>query len=224
MRRILFFIALGFSVASFAQNETNKLVGDFNTIKVFDLIEVQMIPSTENRVIVTGQNVDEVKIINDNGTLKIRMELEERFDGNDTFVKVYFTNISTIDANEGAYITVSEVLTQDSLELRAQEGGHIKLDMAVSTLKIKAVTGGIVKAAGTVHNQDVTINTGGEFHAQDLVSHTTEVSISAGGEAQIYATQKANIKITAGGDVYVYGNPPEFKKKTVVGGRVHRIN
>lgn len=224
MRRIFLFIAFGFSLVTFAQNETDKLVGDFDTIKVFDLIEVEMIPSSENRVIVSGQYVDEVKIINDNGTLKIRMELDERFDGNDTFVKVFYTSISTIDANEGSYITVKETLTQDSIELKAQEGGHIIVDLSVSNLKIKAVTGGIVKAKGTVHNQDVAINTGGEFHAEDLVSHTTKVSISAGGEAQINATQKADIRITAGGDVYVYGNPPEFKKKTVVGGRVYRIN
>lgn len=98
------------------------------------------------------------------------------------------------------------------------------MGMTVSSLKIKAVTGGIINARGSVQNQEVTINTGGEYDGQGLVSYSTTVKISAGGEAQINATQKADVKITAGGDVYVYGNPPEFKKKTIVGGRVHRIN
>ncbi|MEP2936540.1 MAG: head GIN domain-containing protein [Gilvibacter sp.] len=224
MRRILLFIALSFSFSVFSQNEVNKSVGEFDTIKVFDLIEVEMIQSTEDRVVVSGRNVDEIKIVNDNGKLKIRMELDGRFDGSDTFVKVYFTGVKTIDANEGARITLAETLAQDDLELKAQEGGKIKLTLAATTLETKAVTGGIIEVEGTVHLNDISVNTGGVFNGKELESHTTKINVSAGGDAEIFATQKADIKITAGGDVYVYGNPPEFKKKTVVGGRVYRIN
>ena len=36
---------------------------------------------------------DDVKIINQNGKLKLRMEIDTRFQGEDTYIEVYFKNI-----------------------------------------------------------------------------------------------------------------------------------
>ncbi|MDC7996824.1 head GIN domain-containing protein [Gilvibacter sediminis] len=222
MKQIITLIVLVFTSQIFAQ-EINKEVGDFNTIKVFDLIEVNMIPADENRVVVKGRDVDYVKIINDNGKLKIRMEIDRRFNGDDTFVEVYFKNIETIDANEGSYITVNETLTQDDLELRAQEGGTIKVGLDVKRLKARAVTGGILETSGKTEWQEVTLNTGGIYEGQELITSYTKVTIAAGGEAEIHAKDKAELKVTAGGDIYVYGEPAELKKRTFAGGRIERM-
>lgn len=208
---------------SIQAQEVNKQVGDFSMLKVFDLIEVNMIPSDENRVVVKGEDVDYVKIINDNGKLKIRMELDRRFNGDDTFVEVYYTNIETIDANEGSFITVNETVIQNDLELRAQEGGHIKIGLDTKRLEVRAVTGGIVETYGKSEYQDVTLNTGGIYEGEELITQYTKVTIAAGGEAEVHAKEKAELKVTAGGDIYVYGEPAELKKKTFAGGRIQRM-
>ncbi len=223
MKKILLILSLLVTTLSFAQREINKAVGEFSVIKVFDLIEVNMIPSSENKVIIKGQDTDQVKIINDNGKLKIRMELDQRFNGDATFVEVYYTNIEVIDANEGAFITVNETLKQDEIELRSQEGGQIKVGLEVDNLEVRAVTGGIIETSGIAKYQDVTINTGGIYEARDLVTKNTKVTIAAGGEAEVNAQEKANLKVTAGGDIYVYGDPAELKKKTFAGGRIKRM-
>ncbi len=224
MKKILITLSILVSTLSFAQREVSKDIGEFSMIKVFDLIEVNMIPSNENRVVIKGQDTEQVKVINDNGKLKIRMELEQRFNGDATFVEVYYTSIDVIDANEGAFITVNETLNQDQIELRSQEGGHIKVGLEVDNLEVRAVTGGIVETSGTAKYQDVTINTGGIYEARELVTKSTKVTIAAGGEAEVKAQEKAELKVTAGGDIYVYGDPTEFKKKTFAGGRIKRMN
>ena len=67
------------------------------------------------------------------------------------------------------------------------------------------------------------MSTGGVFNAQEFTTEFTEVSISAGGEARVNASEKVDIKIKAGGDVFVYGNPNLIDEKRVFGGRVKRM-
>ena len=89
---------------------------------------------------------------------------------------------------------------------------------------IRAVTGGIVKASGLAKNQTVVINTGGIFEGRELRTSTTDVKISAGGEADVFASELVDVNVRAGGDVHVYGNPQTVNKRTFVGGRVYIKN
>lgn len=208
------------SIAAFAQRSVTKDVGDFDELKVFDLIEVNLIQSNENKVVIKGDHTDDVKVINQNGKLKLRMEIDTRFQGEDTYIEVYFKSIRAIDANEGAYIVGNEMIEQDKIELRAQEGGRIKVGLTVDHTKIKAVTGGVVKASGLSKSQEVQLNTGGIFEGRDLLTKDTKIGITAAGEADINASNRVDVRVTAGGDVNIYGNPKDVNKKKLAGGRI----
>lgn len=209
------------SLSLFSQRIVDKQVGNFKEVKVFDLIEVNLIHSDENKVLIKGKNVDDIQIVNNNGKLKIRMQLDKIFTGEDTFVEVYYTNLDVIDGNEGSRITSNEQIKQNTIELRTQEGSKIKVGLDVAYAKIRAVTGGIIEASGLAKSQDVVINTGGIFEGRSLKTENSKIKISAGGESEIYATESVDITIRAGGDVDVYGNPKEVNKNTFAGGRVH---
>ena len=179
-----------------------------------------MIQSDENKILIKGKKTDDIKWVNKDGTLKLRMQLDKKFTGEDTFIEVYYTNIDVIDANEGAQITCNEMVSKTKIELRAQEGAKIKIGMDVAIAEFKAVTGGIIKASGLAKNQSIVINTGGIFEGKDLHTSITDIKISAGGEAAVYASDKIDVKVKAGGDVTIYGEPKEVNKKTFIGGRV----
>tara|TARA_R100000306_G_scaffold1446_4_gene4056 strand:- start:9918 stop:10592 length:675 start_codon:yes stop_codon:yes gene_type:complete len=210
--------------SAFSQRMVEKNIGDFDELKVFDLIEVNLIPSEENKVVIKGENTESVKIINDNGKLKIRMQLDERFNGEETFVEVHYTEIDIIDANEGAIIVANEAISQNKIELRSQEGAKIRVGLKVNYVEMKAVTGGIIEASGLAKSQDITIRTGGIIEAMDLQTQDTNLKLFAAGEAEINASEKATIKVTAGGDVTVYGNPKEVKKKSFAGGTIRIVD
>ncbi len=221
MRTLLIaMLVLGLGTAS-AQQMIDREVGDFHEIKVFDLIEVNMIQSDQNRIVIKGDRAGDIEFVNRDGVLKLRMEFEKKFRGEDTLIEVYYTDIQVVDANEGARITCNEMIEQDRIELRAQEGARIEVGMKVRDAEIRAVTGGMVYASGLATNQVITLNTGGIFEGRDLKTETSSIRVSAGGEAELFAREEVDIQIRAGGDVYVYGNPKRVQKDRIFGGRIY---
>jgi len=223
MKHIILIAALILTTTFFAQSPIIKEIGEFNEVKVFDLINVKMIKSDKNQVVIEGANRRNVEVLNKNGTLKIRMELEESYDGNDVQILLYYTAVDVVDANEGAEIKIDDTIDQFDIKFKAQEGGEITANIASTYVNVRAVTGGIIKLTGQSKNLDVTIYTGGVFDGEELKTENTEVSINAAGEAKVNASEFVEVRVRAGGDVYIYGNPKEIDKKTVLGGRVKRM-
>tara|TARA_R110002050_G_scaffold152670_3_gene280188 strand:+ start:2777 stop:3421 length:645 start_codon:yes stop_codon:yes gene_type:complete len=214
-------MTIGFTIN--AQDTIEKTIGEFSTVKVFDLIHVKMIESDENKVIISGKNRKDVEVVNNNGKLKIRMNLEESYDGNDTVVELYFTSVDIIDANEGAKVTLKETLKQYEVDLRTQEGAEITVSLETTYANFRAVTGGVINITGSSKNQDITIYTGGVFNGEEFITENTEVSINAAGEAYVNATETVDVRIKAGGDVFIYGKPKEINENTLLGGRIKRM-
>lgn len=212
---ILLVTALGL-----AQNPITKNVGDFTEVKVYDRIVVNLVKSDENKVIISGEDASQVQVLNKDGKLKIRMDFGLIFDGNRTFVHVHYNNLEIIDGNEGAEITSNELIEQDEIEIKMQEGARIKVGLQVREVNFRAVTGGIIDASGIAQQQDITVNTGGSFEGMDLKTERADIFVQAGGEVEAYASKKVDIVIRAGGDVIVYGNPEEVKRKRTFGGRI----
>ncbi len=217
----LFMVALVF-VSTFAISQNREeTVPQFDEIKVFDLIEVELISAEENKVVITGTNVDDVKVeVDDENILKIRMELDTRFNGNDTKVKVYHTGITILDANEGADITSAETFKQKDIVIRVQEGGEVNVTLNCENGEFKSVSGGSIQVSGTIGIQKIIVNSGGGFRGEDLKSQTTEVNVTAGGVADVNATENVEAKVTAGGTINIYGNPKNIKKKKRLGGKI----
>jgi len=224
MKRLFIFGMVLFSTATFSQRIIDTEVGEFDKIKVFDLIEVNLIQSDENRIVIKGRKVDDIVWMNRNGVLKLRMRLDKKFQGEDTMIEAHYTNLDVIDGNEGAKITCNELVKKNKIELRVQEGALIRIGMDVDFADVRAVTGGIVQASGLAKNQTIVINTGGIFEGKDLKTSSTDVRISAGGEADVFASDQVDINVKAGGDVYVYGKPKKVNKSTFIGGRVRIVD
>jgi len=79
-----------------AQNPKEKGVGDFTEVKVFDRIEVNLVKSDVNKVEITGDDIDDVEVINKDGKLKIRMKFNKIFNGDRTFVAVHYTKLDIL--------------------------------------------------------------------------------------------------------------------------------
>lgn len=223
MKKFLFAIVLLVAATQIGQAQTEKILGDFNELKVYDRIEVDLINSDENKVIITGQNTEDVVIINRNGTIKIKMSIRKAYDGDRTTVELHYKKLDKIDVNEGAFVSSNDIFSQFELELDAQEGGNIKLMVEdITYLEAKAVTGGVIRVSGNTKNQNIDLTTGGSFLGKALESESAKVLIRAAGEAHVKASEKVNVKVRAGGNVYIYGNPKLVEENTVFGGKIIR--
>jgi len=221
MKTIYSILLFCITITLTAQNGQDKVVGEFKEIKVYDRIEVELIKSDKNKVVVSGKNSEDVVIVHKKDVLKIRMTLEESFDGDQTTVKVYYTTIEIIDSNEGAVVKSREAIEEFELEIRAQEGGKVRLNVkALKFLDIKTVSGGSIEVSGDSKNQTVDVNTGGSYDGEELITEKTTVTINAAGVAHIHATEEVIAKVRAGGSVYVYGNPKKVDENTFLGGKI----
>lgn len=220
MKTAITAILLLFVSFTHAQTPIELTIPQFNTIKVYDLMTVNLVKSTENKIIITGRDAQDVEYVLKNDLLKVRMKTDKIFDGGNTFVHVYYTNIDVIDGNEGAVITSNEMIEQPQLSIMVQEGARVKAGLKIDNLKLRAVSGGIIEASGTATYQEVVVNTGGIIENHKLVTDYTTVKVQAGGEVEVHATKSVDVNVRAGGDVIVTGSPEKVSKKTLFGGSI----
>jgi PIN domain nuclease of toxin-antitoxin system len=220
MKKLLFSLLL---ISSLTYAQTEKKVGDFHKVTAFDQITVELIASEENRVELSGINSEEIEVVNNNGELKLRMPLTKLLKGNQVKAKVYYTDLDAVEANEGSQISNEASIQSTNFDIIAKEGAKIDISLDVAKATVKITSGGIVKTEGTAKNQDVVVSAGAIYEGKDLVTEQTSISINAGGEAAVFATQLVDAKARAGGEIMIYGNPTQVNKKTFAGGRIKII-
>lgn len=201
-------------------SQVTRNLGDFNALRVFDKINVQLIPASENKIIITGERADEVQIVNKNDELKIRMPFPKLLSGDDITIKLYFKRIESISASEQSSVYCEETFEETLLDLNVKEGAIINVDLDVDKVNVIANSGGIIELSGKASNQDVVITSGGILKSSKLQTSQTSINVSAGGKAEIYATTLVDVKVKAGGSVYIYGKPKQINKQTFLGGTI----
>lgn len=213
------------SAGVFAQKENTKELEKFTELKVYDRIVVSLVKSNENKLVITGDDKDEVNISNKNGLLKIKMEFDNFLDGNEAKATLYYTEeLALLDANENAKIRSDETIKGDRVEIKTQEGGKIDLKINIKDLYTKSISGGEVTLTGSADKQEVMVNTGGKTYNKQLDTNETTVVVNAGGRADVKATDKVTAKVRAGGSIYIYGNPKSIEKDKVFGGKIKEMD
>tara|TARA_R110002167_G_scaffold231328_7_gene436568 strand:+ start:9475 stop:10158 length:684 start_codon:yes stop_codon:yes gene_type:complete len=227
MKQKILLLVLLLTGIHFSISQDNKITQEFDKfkeVKAFDGLSINLIKSDVNKAVISGENTKKVAIVNVDGVLKIRMQLDKIFSGYRTFIDLYYTEkLVVIDVNEDARITSQEVIKQDVLELKAQEGGELVINAEVEQLLVKTVTGGHIQTSGSSDLQDVAINTGGVYKGKDFKTKFSTVNVNAGSRAEINATDYVKATVKAGGEVLVYGDPVKMDEKTVFGGSVTRM-
>jgi hypothetical protein len=222
MRKIL--ISSIFLVSQFIFAQTEKKVGDFNKVTAFDKIDVNLVASTENKVVLTGANSQEVELVNKNGELKIRMPLTKMLSGDAISATVYYKKLDAVEANEGSRVASKEKITAINFDIICKEGSEIKLtNLQVDRLQVRTSAGSIVTVKGSVKNQDILSNSGGKYDGQDCITEQTVVTVNAGGMAHVYATDLVDAKTRAGGEIIIYGKPKQINEKKIAGGTIEQV-
>lgn len=220
MKKIAFVILLLINQLAISQR-TEKL-GTFSKITAFDQIDVWLIPSSESKIILAGEGAEEVEIINKNGELKIRMPLTKLMKGDNVSATVYYESIDAIEANEGSRIASDATLKGTLLNVIAKEGAEIQLITEVTSLKVKASNGSSVTIDGKATNQDIILNSGAMYFGSKLATSITTITVNAGGDADVNASELVDAKVRAGGLITVFGKPKQINQKIIAGGRIEQ--
>ena len=220
MQKVVLVVVFFLSQLGFSQNSVTKKLGDFTKVTSFDQIDVLLVPSNENKIILSGEGANEVELVTKNDELKIRMPLTKLLKGESISATVYYKNIDAVEANEGSRIASEATFNSINFDIIAKEGSEIKLKLDVERVSIKASDGSKIDVEGNATNQEVLVNTGGIYDAKQLRSKLISITVNAGGEAAIFATDFVDAKVIAGGNIEIFGKPKQINQKVIAGGTI----
>ena len=226
-KKIICVCFLILSHVTFSQTVVSKNLGDYTILKVYNGIEVELIKSADQRLEITGEKSEMVKIKNVNDILKLSLPFSLKPENNaadgKVLIKLYYNqNIAIVDANEGATITGKD-FNQDKLEVNSQERAFINLTSKVKYLIVRTSTGGIIKLTGTTENQEVDVDLYGIYNGYGMqTTGNSTVKAGTGAKAEILAGKTLSAKVSFGGSIFYKGNPEFVKDKKVIGGIIQK--
>jgi len=205
----------------FGQAKQN--VGDFSSVVATDKIQVELIKSNESLVTFEGQNHENVKVVNTNGALVLKMNTLNMLQGGNISVKVYYKSLKNIEAKKGAkvFATSNNVVSSEQLKLYASEGGLVDLYADAKNAEVKVTSGATVALYGKADRQEIISNFGGKYEGKDFKTKTTIVTVNGGGKAEVNVVDSIETKTRGGGTIDVYGKPEQRVEKKMAGGTVN---
>ncbi|CAL2088449.1 head GIN domain-containing protein [Tenacibaculum sp. 190524A05c] len=225
MKHFLYIPILLCTLICNAQTTITKSLKDFEVLKVYNGIDIELVQSEKQELIITGEKAEKVKVKESGKTLKIMMRFPETTaDGKVKAVLYFNKDISTIDANEGVTLTCKN-LDQGHVEVKAQEGAFVNMVVNTKHLTVKGSSGGVIKLTGKTKNETVKLDLGATYHGYKLeTENQTNVKAGSGSKAEILAGESLEAKVTFGGTILYKGEPEFFSEKKVIGGTVEQRN
>jgi len=206
----------------FSQIEKN--IGDFQELRVLDGINVVLEKSTENKIKITGDNSENVVVINKSGTLTLRMQLVKKLKGQNTVIKLkHRSTIFLIESKQSASVISKDTLKQPTLYLKAASGGQMTLSLQTEKTTASVNSGGVINIKGTTFSFESSAKSGGVVKANEFLSNQTKASVSSGGLCKAYGRDVFEAKASLGGAIDVYGNPKSLNQTISLGGSIKEI-
>lgn len=206
--------------------EYERLVnlGEFINLKIYSGIEVKLIPSNENKLLISGEDRMDVVAKNKGQTLKIRHSLEHIFNPTFTYVEIYHSEeLDYISLYQGAKLKADSIYKQTSISLKIQEASEAELKFEGEKLTSIVNSGGKLFLSGKATTHHSSVSSGGSCEGETFETEQSKVNVTAGGLSYINATELVEAKVTAGGIIRIYGNPKKTVTNKSIGGQIFEM-
>ncbi len=227
----------GLAIASFSQKTINddnaqkRNVGSFHGIDVATGIELTLTKGATEEVAVSASEIEfRDKIVTEviNGILKIHYEtksgaINRKHENKHLRAYVSYTALDELSITTGAEIKMDGTLEATTLKLRANTGGLMKAEVKIGDLDVDQSTGSKITLSGKVGNLGAEGDTGSKFMGEDLTTDTLNAEMSTGAGIYIYVEKELNVKANTGGYIKYKGNAGIREIKTNTGGSVSKI-
>lgn len=222
MKKIIYILAL-VVLPNLLSAQTERKIGDFQKLSVYDGINVELIKSDTNRVEINGKNTAYIVVKNKNGDLKIRLSVERRFSGNRTKVSVFYKNLYSVISHEGANVFSKDTINQADLNLKANSGSRQNMIVKLNTLQATATAGAKINIKGLAKYQDLSATTGAEIMASKVQNEEANVVSTTGALIDVSTTKDLKVNSKIGGIINVHTKTDKITEKISVGGAVNYL-
>ena len=222
MKKIIYILAL-VVLPNLLSAQTERKIGDFQKLSVYDGINVELIKSDTNRVEITGKNTAYIVVKNKNGDLKIRLSVERRFSGNRTKVSVFYKSLYSIISHEGANVFSKDTINQADLNLKANSGSRQNMIVKLNTLQATATAGAKINIKGLAKYQELSATTGAEIMVSKVENEEANVVSTTGALIDVSTTKDLKVNSKIGGIINVHTKTDKITEKISVGGAVNYL-
>ena len=222
MKKIIYLMAL-VVLPNLLFAQTERKIGDFQKLSVYDGINVELIKSDTNRVEINGKNTAYIVVKNKNGDLKIRLSVERRFSGNRTKVSVFYKSLYSIISHEGANIFSKDTINQADLNLKANSGSRQNMIVKLNTLQATATAGAKINIKGLAKYQELSATTGAEIMVSKVENVEANVVSTTGALIDVSTTKDLKVNSKIGGIINVHTKTDKITEKISVGGAVNYL-
>ena len=222
MKKIIYILAL-VVLPNLLSAQTERKIGDFQKLSVYDGINVELIKSDTNRVEINGKNTAYIVVKNKNGDLKIRLSVERRFSGNRTKVSVFYKSLYSIISHEGANVFSKDTINQADLNLKANSGSRQNMIVKLNTLQATATAGAKINIKGLAKYQELSATTGAEIMTSKVENEEANVVSTTGALIDVSTTKDLKVNSKIGGIINVHTKTDKITEKISVGGAVNYL-
>ncbi len=185
-----------------------RSVSNFTGLNVSNAfeVEVKIGAVTEVRVEADDNIMRYVRTEVSGNTLTIKVE--DLHNINNVHLKAYVTMpvLSSIDASSAADVKVLDAIKgTGKLSFNASSAADIEADVEAPEVEAEASSSGTVKITGKTKTYKAQASSGANIKTADLLSETTNVNVSSGADADVYASVSLTAEASSGGNVNYRG-------------------
>ena len=221
-KNFLWFFLIGFfSLMGQREDRKRLAIRSFEKLKISSNIEVNLIQSEANMLLVYGQNSDNITVSIKNRELKINLIGGNILNTEKTKIDLYHrSKIEKIVVKKGASLSSKDPFKQEKLMIEARTNGNISLELFAKKIKTKISLGGRVYLKGKADSHELEINTSSICEAENLETTQTVLTSKAGAFAYIKSKTLLEAKIY-GGVIREFGNPKKRNIENRFGGKIY---
>lgn len=221
---LLLFTSCHFTTGSGNIITENRQVGSFTGIDVSNAFDVEVkIGAAEAVRIEADDNIIKYVRTEVSGD-KLIIKVENLHSINDAHLKAFVTMpvLNSINASSASDVKVLDVIKGNGrLSFSASSAADIEAEVEAPEVEAEASSSGTVKLSGKTKNYKASASSGSNIKSSDLLSETTEVEVSSGADAAVYASVSLDASASSGGSVN-YKGAANVKKDESSGGSVNK--
>lgn len=178
-----------------------------NTIQSSDNVDVDIIPSNTNKVVVSGYEnlVSEFETCESNGTLRLRFrDGFFNISNNNIRVKVYVTSLHEVSISGSGNINMLSNINSDDMSIQISGSGDVTVNENYFNVMHCKISGS------------------GNIYARDCVANDVYAKISGSGDIEVTANDFLDATISGSGNINYWGNPETVNVSVSGSGKVRK--
>jgi hypothetical protein len=194
---------------------------DFKRIEVSNGIKVILTQADNKSITVEADDNIQEHIITkiENGILKI--EADESYNATETpIVNVKMPVINGLKTDSGSEITSSSVLITENMDVKADSGSEINIEVEADAIKLETESGSSIEASGKALKLETSSSSGSTIDAKNLMTNEIIAKSESGSSSSIYPILKLEAKASSGSAITYHKIPKTLSKEESSGGSV----